>query len=383
MSEYQYYEFQAIDHALTPDEMEELRRYSTRAEITPTRFSNEYNWGDFKGNPRKWMERYFDAFLHVANWGTHWFMLRLPRKLLDWREVSEYLLEDGIEGWQTPEYVVLSFTSETEEPDWEQGSGWLSSLVGVRAGLMRGDYRSLYLGWLAEAAAGRLEDDFREPPVPPGLAELDAAHRSLADFLRISVDLIAAAAETSAPLQSIDIGPAEVARWVAEQSGAEKDAWLNSLILNDRAYSLAALRQRIERELNPATGAGAGSGERRTVAELQECANALRGERKAKEAAERAAKEAREAAEAAKRRQAYLASLRGREKELWHQVDNLAGLRNAAAYKEAVERLLDLRDLAMEAGSDEDFMERLQGFRLEHGSKSALMRRLDEARLTG
>ena len=381
MSEYQYYEFQAIDHALTPEEMDELRGYSTRAEITPTRFCNEYNWGDLNGDPRKWMERWFDAFLYVANWGTHWFMLRLPRKLLDWREVSEYLLEDGIEGWQTSEHVVISWTSETEEPDWEQGSGWLASQVGVRASLMRGDYRSLYLGWLAEAAAGRLEDDFREPPVPPGLAELDAAHRSLADFLRIPVDLITAAAETSAPLQSIDIGPAEVARWVADRSGAEKDAWLTSLILNDRSHSLAALRQRIERELNPA--AGAGSCERRTVAELQESANALRGKRKSREAAERAAKEAREAAAAAKRRQVYLASLRGRDKELWHQVDNLAGLRNAAAYKEAVERLLDLRDLAMEAGSDADFMERLQGFRLEHGSKSALMRRLDEARLTG
>ncbi|MTW19773.1 hypothetical protein [Allochromatium palmeri] len=77
--------------------MDELRRYSTRAEITPTRFCNEYNWGDFKGNPRTWMERWFDAFLYVANWGTHWFMLRLPRRLLDWREVSEYLLEDGTE----------------------------------------------------------------------------------------------------------------------------------------------------------------------------------------------------------------------------------------------------------------------------------------------
>lgn len=67
-------------------------------------------------------------------------------------------------GWQTSEHVVLSWTSETEEPDWEQGSGWLSSLVGVRAALMRGDYRGLHLGWLAEAAAARLDDDFREPP---------------------------------------------------------------------------------------------------------------------------------------------------------------------------------------------------------------------------
>lgn len=91
------------------------------------------------------------------------------------------------------------------------------------------------------------------------------------------------------------------------------------------------MRQRIERELNPASGAEAGSSERRTVAELEECANTLRRERKAREAAERAAKEARQAAEAAKRRQAYLASLCGREEELWRQVHNLAGLRSAPA----------------------------------------------------
>jgi hypothetical protein len=52
MSEYQYYEFQAIDRPLTSRQMGELRKLSTRAEITPTRFTNEYHWGDFRGNPR-------------------------------------------------------------------------------------------------------------------------------------------------------------------------------------------------------------------------------------------------------------------------------------------------------------------------------------------
>jgi len=36
MSEYQYYEFQAVDCPLTPDEMAELRAISTRARITLT-----------------------------------------------------------------------------------------------------------------------------------------------------------------------------------------------------------------------------------------------------------------------------------------------------------------------------------------------------------
>jgi hypothetical protein len=67
MSEYQYYEFRAIDKPLDNRQMQKLRAVSSRAVITPTSFVNEYNWGDFKGNPDEWMEKYFDVFLYYAN----------------------------------------------------------------------------------------------------------------------------------------------------------------------------------------------------------------------------------------------------------------------------------------------------------------------------
>jgi hypothetical protein len=40
MSEYQYYEFRAVDRPLRDDEMRELRAIYTRADITPTSFTN-------------------------------------------------------------------------------------------------------------------------------------------------------------------------------------------------------------------------------------------------------------------------------------------------------------------------------------------------------
>jgi hypothetical protein len=43
MSEYQYYEFVAIDRPLTDKEMTESRSRSSRATITPTSYVNEYN----------------------------------------------------------------------------------------------------------------------------------------------------------------------------------------------------------------------------------------------------------------------------------------------------------------------------------------------------
>src|SRR2546427_7115491 len=82
MSEYQYYEFQTADRRLNEKEMQELRSYSTRAVITPTSFSNEYSFGSFKGNPNAWMEKYFDGYVYLANWGTHELQLALTAKLL-------------------------------------------------------------------------------------------------------------------------------------------------------------------------------------------------------------------------------------------------------------------------------------------------------------
>ena len=111
MSEYQYYEFRAIDRPLGQKEMDELRALSTRAEITPTSFTNTYHWGDFKGNPATLMDRYFDAFLYVANWGTHRLMFRIPRRFLDAEAASAYCddedpLAQGQEGARRARILV-------------------------------------------------------------------------------------------------------------------------------------------------------------------------------------------------------------------------------------------------------------------------------------
>ena len=93
MSEYQYYEFLAVDRSLTERQLAELRALSTRARITPTSFVNTYQWGNFRGDPYRMMERYYDAHVYVANWGTNQVMLRIPEKLLDIVTVRPYLVE--------------------------------------------------------------------------------------------------------------------------------------------------------------------------------------------------------------------------------------------------------------------------------------------------
>src|SRR4051794_7194613 len=175
MSEYQYYEFRAIDRPLHEEEINELRKLSSRAEITPTSFTNTYNFGDFRGRPEKLMERYFDAFVYVANWGTNRLMFRIPGRFLDVETASEYAAEEALSIKAKNEHIVLDFISQEEGGDWVDGEPWMGKLIGLRAELMRGDLRALYIGWLSSLRNryGYDEDGVEEergelePPVPP------------------------------------------------------------------------------------------------------------------------------------------------------------------------------------------------------------------------
>src|SRR5437879_1446501 len=149
MSEYQYYEFQAVDRPLDQRQISELRALSTRATITPTSFVNSYHWGDFRGNPQVLMERYFDAFLYLANWGTRQLMLRLPTRLLDLETAERYCVGEPASVRVRADHLVLDLGSEADEESWEEDAERsLASIVGVRAELAAGDLRGLYLAWL-------------------------------------------------------------------------------------------------------------------------------------------------------------------------------------------------------------------------------------------
>ena len=170
MSEYQYYEFAALDYALDRRQQSELRAISTRALITPTGFVNTYDWGDLKADPRRLVERYFDAFLYLSNWGTHRLMLRLPAALLDADVAAQYCVGDSATAWTSGEHLIVDLVAEDEdgafEEDWAYGGGEgrLSSIVPVRADLAAGDRRLLYLAWLLCVQAGEVPGEKQNRP---------------------------------------------------------------------------------------------------------------------------------------------------------------------------------------------------------------------------
>jgi len=380
MSEYQYYEFQAIDRPLTDKEMRELRSYSSRAQISPTSFVVDYSWGSFKGDEDAWMEEYFDAFLFLANWGTHVFKLRLSSRLVDFALVSEYCGGESASATEKDGKVILSFVSNDEEGgEWVEGEGQLSSLISVRAELARGDLRALYLGWLLRVQMDEVDEEATEPPVPPGLGQLSASLASLADFLRIDHDLLHIAAQASAPLEEKALGYDEVQTWIATLPAVEKDEILTRLLVDGQQAPVAELLQRF---LKHQTGGVSESLRvRRTVGELLDAAEAYTTERQRLEAERQAREKARREREAALAREQYLERLAGRESELWNGIDTLIATKQPKNYDQAVKLLVDLRDLAARKKGGGDFGLRITRLRQEHARKPSFIDRLDRAGL--
>jgi len=320
MSEFQCYEFQAIERPLDEAARAALRRISSRARITAHSLVNTYEWGDFKGEPRRLMADWFDLFVYWANWGARTAMLRLPGGKLVPADVRPYAVPDVLEVWTAGEHTLLAFHAESdgedEEFDVERGAS--AAFVAVRADLLAGDRRALYLGWLLGVQYGLVEDGAAEPPRPPGLDALSGALMGCADFLGLDQDLLDAAGDGSA-------------------------------------------------------GAMAG--------ELRAQVAARRAERAHFAAQRRAEEAARRDAELKREREAHLARLAERGDRAWLDAEALAEAKQAAQYDRAVALLKDMEALADRGDKMEEFHRRLEAFRERHRRKPTLLRRLATAGL--
>ena len=379
MSEYQYYEFVAVDRPLDERQLAELRALSTRARITPTSFVNTYQWGNFRGSPRKLVEEYFDAFLYLANWNTRELMIRLPLKLLDIETAERYCPTDTAGAWVAGDHVIISLTSEEEEAEFDEGGeGWLGSIIPIRAELAGGDLRALYLAWLLCAQAGDLDDDDLEPPVPPNLARLTASLHSLAGFLNLDEDLVAVAAAGSRATGPAPDSDEALVRCIEDLPVEEKNALLLRAVRGDGAHLRAELLRRVRGGANGRTATGDGQ---RTVAELLAAADARRQERQRRAAELKAEERARRERAAAIAYEKRLDGLALREDAAWQQVDGLIEARKAAEYDQAVRLLEDLRALGTRSGTAAAFDQRMRQLRERHVRKVSLMERLSRAGL--
>lgn len=377
MSEYQYYEFLAIDRPLTEQQIEEVGKYSSRAEITSTRFVNEYNYGNFRGSPYEFLEKYFDLMVYYANWGTHRLMMRLPADLVNAARVEQFCTGHSAIVKKAGNHLILDLTANQEDyAEWEEAGQWTSQLVPVRAALLAGDERPLYLGWLACVQAGEVDDQTPEPPIPPGMQRLTGPLQELADFLYVDPDLLEAASQLS--VSAVQPAEQEFVAWLAKLPASEKDELLAAFCRNEEAHLATKLRRRFQKSTRVAFST-VSSG--RTVSQLLARAQELRDQREEKERQKAEAAQVRQRAEAARQRQAELDALARRGEAAWEEVRSLVALKQSNPYDRAVALLKNLHDLAERSDTVDAFDARVAAIRDAHSNKPSFIKRLKQAGL--
>lgn len=372
MSEYQYYEFQAVDRPLAPAQQRELRALSTRARITSTSFVNHYEWGDFKGSPSHLMERLFDLHLYMANWGSRLFSVRLPRRLVDATALEACFIDDEIASLRSAgDNIVLDFfRDEVEYDDWDDGSGWLAALAPLRADIANGDLSVFYLVWLMAVEAGVVADDAAEPAID--LPALSGALVAFTAFFQMDGDLIdAAVVEDGAPANGPGQAPAHAL--IEAMPEREKSALLIGLFDGDDPHIAAGFRRRIRGRLSTPLDVVP----RRTAGELRRAAREACEQRRRREEEKAAAERRRKEREKARQEQRRLEALKRRGEAAWTDVEAAIATRNTLGYDKAAALLTDLKMLAQDPGELAVFRQRLEDTREVHARKIRLLEKLD------
>jgi len=404
MSEYQYYEFRALDQQLSADDMTSLRSLSSRAEISPTRLAVTYNYGDFRGDPVKLMQRHFDLMVYVSNWGHYRCLIRLPEGTLSAAQIKPYLVEDTLSLHTKKGPMVLEFALNLDGGGgWvheDEGPNTVEALLPLREMLLQGDLAPLYVGWLGSLAFSihssgsdgdedgedrdedELEDEEdsdgapseREPPVPAGLQSPAPALKALANFLGIPDSLLQAAAEASPEKTHQAPSEKDFARWLSGVSAKQQAGWLTRLAFAQEpgvgAEVMRAFRTSLPQGLSMVKGSRSG-------AQLIQKANAFEAAKQQKAEQAKARKKAALAREKEKRREVVAAD----PEKAWKQVDTLVETRQEASYDQAVEVLVMLRELAQQNGAMDDFKRRLKEVRQRHVARTKFHQKMAAQKL--
>jgi len=276
--------------------------------------------------------------------------------------------------------VIVAFENQSEDDDWDDGTGWMGSLMSLRSELLRGDIRCLYLGWLLCAQNEEFAEDDLEPAVPAGLGELSAPLRSLIEFLGIDEDLVEVAASASAPLNASP-DREELAAWIQSLPEKEKNNLLVVAVAEPGERWKNELLRRFEQQKALRTLPEPDGIRRRTAGDLLTLAHARAEERERLLEAKRAAEAARRKAEDEANRARYLDQLEKCEEATWNQITAHIQKRQPNEYDKAITLLVDLRDLAVRQGQVTAFQSAVGELRQKHAAKESLLRRLTKAKL--
>lgn len=372
MSEYQWVEFRAVDAPLDDAALEFMREQSTRAEVGRWSFTNEYHFGNFRGDVLEMMRRGYDVHVHYTNFGLRRICFRIPARFAYAAQLEPYLLpyeiqwdpdDDGTGG-------VLTFEPEGDAGTWdwmEDVETLASDLIPLRDRIISGDLRPLYIAHIAF----NYDDEELEPPVPAGLGDENYALDRLCEFYEIDPDLISVAAETSPKLTPSKADEAIIESWLKRQSKAELTANLKSCLREPSRYPSQLLRT-IKSESADSVDTHSGT---RKIEELRRRVEQMDAERERQRKAAAAQEAERVRVEAEQALQRVLANIANNPEKCVARIDAAIDERNRPAYQRAAEEL----SLLAKACGKPMAIAKAESIRSNYPSRSALSSELKKA----
>ena len=336
MSEYQLVVFRAIDAPVSPKNLAYMRTQSSRAEITKWSFENEYHFGDFRGNAEEMLRRGYDFHLHYANFGARTLMFRLPTGLPDPAAAEHYFHDDSFHfapdksGPGGILHINPYYEAGHLDNLWD-AEDLINRLLPLRAEILTGDLRPLYLAHLAAATDGNHNpEDENDAPVPAGLHKVTPAQRALTKLYGLPHGMISAAAQASPPLPTAGAAMPRYADWLARQPDPAKNAWLQRLMEDPES----AVRAELLAEYQKSTRSPAWPTSRvdRTIASLQAEGEEIEMKRSRLKAEK-----------AAKAREQKLAAMAADPAKTLRETEDLIKYKSAENYAKIASLLQDLR----------------------------------------
>ncbi|MCI5149249.1 MAG: hypothetical protein D3916_07670 [Candidatus Electrothrix sp. MAN1_4] len=198
--------------------------------------------------------------------------------------------------------------------------------------------------------------------------------------MRLDKNLIQVAAENSLAEHKPIENDQKLKNWIDGLPKSEKDTIIFRLINDGDPHIGNELVQRFRKTLS-IKDSKSNTKKSRTVMKLLQKAEAYTKEKDRQIAEQKAKEKARKEREAAIAREDYLNGLAGIENEIWEKVNSLILTKTPKNYDEAVNLLIDLKDLAKKTNATSLFKSKLMTIQEEHRRKSSFIRRIDSANL--
>ncbi len=370
MSEYQDYRWSCVNRSLSRADAKQVGQLSSHIDVTAHSAHVDYSYGDFKHDPIKILDSYFDVFTYEANWGSQTVAFRFDIGTVDSETLALFAHGDTLTITRTKCSIIVEASYWDED---SMGSHWIPDdydedrFHRIYRDILNGDFRALFLLWLKSSSHCEEDTKIHSAPVPQGLSNRHSEHDEMAEFIGLDPDLIEASAQLTPTLQTVPNLQPDFQSLLNKLPAQRMREILSDLLSGDTESVARSLKKELT-SLAPKQAKKPTTHELVPFKEIEKLAADL------KEARENKARE-----EEQRSKDVYLKSLAQYEAKIWRLAESLIREKKTKAYDQAVEFFCGLRELYEHRSKTDLFVEKVTEFIEAFPTLGGMRRRMEDA----